>query len=91
MAPFAPLHSRPAVRRPECRERKIPDSVHCAFTADASLIDGELEDTMSIAQRVSSMVLALRRKVNIKVRQPLTKILIPVLDERDGDGTSRSP
>jgi isoleucyl-tRNA synthetase len=35
---------------------------------------------MQIAQRVSSMVLALRRKVNIKVRQPLTKILIPVLD-----------
>ena len=62
------------------------DSVHlCAFpTADASLIDGELEDTMSIAQRVSSMVLALRRKVNIKVRQPLTKILIPVLDEKTG-------
>ena len=39
---------------------------------------------MSIAQRVSSMVLALRRKVNIKVRQPLTKILIPVLDEKTG-------
>ena len=35
---------------------------------------------MSLAQRVSSMVLALRRKVSIKVRQPLTKILIPVLD-----------
>lgn len=69
---------------------KYRDSVHlCAFpTADASLIDGELEDTMSIAQRVSSMVLALRRKVNIKVRLPLTKILIPVLDERR-DGTSR--
>ncbi len=36
---------------------------------------------MDIAQRVSSMVLALRRKVNIKVRQPLTKILVPVLDQ----------
>ena len=35
---------------------------------------------MALAQQVSSMVLALRRKVNIKVRQPLTKILIPVLD-----------
>ena len=35
---------------------------------------------MSLAQKVSSMVLALRRKVSIKVRQPLMKILIPVLD-----------
>ena len=44
------------------------------------LIDTDLEEMMSLAQRVSSMVLALRRKVSIKVRQPLTKILIPVLD-----------
>ncbi len=51
--------------------------------ADASLIDKELEEMMSLAQRnISSMVLALRRKVNIKVRQPLTKILVPVLDTR---------
>ncbi len=55
------------------------------------MIDGELEDTMSIAQRVSSMVLALRRKVNIKVRQPLTKILIPVLDEKDGTAHREGP
>ncbi|MFP4025360.1 MAG: isoleucine--tRNA ligase [Thiohalospira sp.] len=39
-----------------------------------------LEERMDIAQRVSSMVLALRRKVNIKVRQPLSKIMIPLLD-----------
>jgi len=37
---------------------------------------------MEIAQRISSMVLALRRKVNIKVRQPLSSIMVPVLDER---------
>ena len=47
---------------------------------DASVVDKDLEERMDIAQRASSMVLALRRKVNIKVRQPLTKILIPVLD-----------
>jgi isoleucyl-tRNA synthetase len=46
-----------------------------------TLVNSDLEQTMDIAQRVSSMVLALRRKVNIKVRQPLTKILIPVLDQ----------
>ncbi len=57
-------------------------SVHLAAfpVADESLVDSRLEEMMSIAQRVSSMVLALRRKVNIKVRQPLTKVLIPVLD-----------
>ena len=62
--------------------RHTESSVHLALfpEADESLIDTELEQTMDIAQRVSSMVLALRRKVNIKVRQPLTKIIIPVLD-----------
>ena len=48
--------------------------------ADEKLIDRRLEEMMDLAQRVSSMVLALRRKVSIKVRQPLMKILIPVLD-----------
>ncbi len=47
---------------------------------DEKLIDKALEEQMSLAQQASSMVLALRRKVNIKVRQPLTKIMIPVLD-----------
>ena len=62
--------------------RHAEESVHLSSfpVADDNLIDAELEDMMQLAQRVSSMVLALRRKVNIKVRQPLTKILIPVLD-----------
>jgi isoleucyl-tRNA synthetase len=45
------------------------------------LIDKDLEERMELAQRASSMILALRRKVSIKVRQPLAKILIPVLDD----------
>ncbi len=45
-----------------------------------SYIDKELEDRMDHAQRISSMVLALRRKVSIKVRQPLQRIMIPILD-----------
>ncbi len=45
-------------------------------------IDKDLEERMELAQLSSSMVLALRRKVNIKVRQPLAKIIIPVLDGR---------
>jgi len=57
-------------------------SVHLADfpVADADVIDTELEERMRLAQDVSSLVLSLRKKVNIKVRQPLQKILIPVLD-----------
>ena len=59
------------------------DSVHMTDfpAADETLIDKDLEDRMMIAQKVSSMVLGLRRKVNIKVRQPLNKIMVPVMDE----------
>jgi isoleucyl-tRNA synthetase len=49
--------------------------------ANESLIEKDLEEKMEIAQRISSMVLALRRKVNIKVRQPLSSIMVPVSDE----------
>lgn len=47
--------------------------------ADASLIDAALEERMQLAQDASSLVLSLRKKVNIKVRQPLQKVMIPVL------------
>ena len=49
-------------------------------TADASLVDKELEDRMDMAQTASSLILSLRKKHNIKVRQPLNKVLVPVLD-----------
>ncbi|OFY41699.1 MAG: isoleucine--tRNA ligase [Bacteroidetes bacterium GWF2_40_14] len=59
-------------------------SVHLALIpcAENSVIDTELEERMELAQRASSMILALRRKVSIKVRQPLAKIMIPVLDSK---------
>ncbi len=58
------------------------ESVHLALIPECNqdVICSELETRMAIAQKVSSMVLALRRKVNIKVRQPLSKIIIPILD-----------
>lgn len=58
------------------------ESVHLAPfpVADPSMVNKELEERMSLAQRTCSMVLALRRRVNIKVRQPLQKMIIPVLD-----------
>ena len=82
-APFAPFISdRIFCDLNALSGRHTDSSVHLSTfpRADESLIDSELEEMMSLAQRVSSMVLALRRKVSIKVRQPLTKILIPVLD-----------
>jgi isoleucyl-tRNA synthetase len=48
---------------------------------DETLIDKDLEERMEIAQKISSMILGLRRKVSIKVRQPLAKIMIPVPDK----------
>lgn len=57
-------------------------SVHLALFPAAGESDKELEERMKLAQDITSMVLALRRKVNIKVRQPLGTLMIPVLDER---------
>lgn len=59
------------------------NSVHVVMMPipEISCIDKELEARMELAQLSSSMILALRRKVNIKVRQPLAKIVIPILDE----------
>ena len=82
-APFAPFISDRIFRDLNTISGRHKDeSVHLSKfpVCDQSLIDTELEQMMALAQQVSSMVLALRRKVNIKVRQPLTKILIPVLD-----------
>ncbi len=58
-------------------------SVHLAQfpSFNEALIDTELEERMEYAQSISSMVLGLRRKVNLKVRQPLNKVMIPILDE----------
>ena len=65
----------------------VPDgeeSVHYVImpSCDESVIDKDLEERMELAQRASSMVLALRRKVNIKVRQPLSKLMIPVISDK---------
>ena len=59
-------------------------SVHFEMMPDAcaELIDKDLEERMELAQKATSMVLALRRKVNIKVRQPLSKLIIPVLSDK---------
>ena len=84
MAPIAPFYAdRLYMDLIGVTGRDSVVSVHLANfpVADESLIDTELEARMQMAQDVTSMVLALRRKVNIKVRQPLQCIMIPVVDE----------
>ncbi len=75
LAPFSPFYSDQLYK--DLGGKK--DSVHLdSFpVADESIIDSELEARMEMAQKITSMVLALRRKVNIKVRQPLQSIMIP--------------
>ena len=84
MAPIAPFYAdRLYMDLTSVTGRDNVVSVHLANfpVADESLIDKELEARMQMAQDVTSMVLALRRKVNIKVRQPLQCIMVPVVDE----------
>ena len=80
IAPFAPFYADQLYR--DLGGQK--DSVHLDFfpVADEALIDTNLEARMEMAQKITSMVLALRRKVNIKVRQPLQCIMIPATDEQ---------
>ncbi|HPX44066.1 MAG TPA: isoleucine--tRNA ligase, partial [Bacteroidales bacterium] len=84
-APIAPFYMDQLFRDLNMTTGKAPeDSVHLApFPVyDEALINSDLEERMSIAQAISSMILGLRRKVSIKVRQPLAKIIVP-LTEKD--------
>lgn len=85
MAPIAPFYAdRLYLDLTSATGNEQCESVHLADFPlwDDSLIDKQLEEQMYLAQTASSIVLSLRRKVNIKVRQPLSKIMIPVVDEQ---------
>ena len=79
MAPVSPFFADRLYRDLKRCDR----SVHLELfpVADMTMIDKDLEERMHLAQTVTSMVLALRRKAEIKVRQPLQKILVPAVDE----------
>ena len=84
LAPFAPFYAdRLYLDLTTATGRDTVCSVHLAKfpVADNSLIDKDLEERMGLAQKITSMVLALRRKVNIKVRQPLQAVMIPATSE----------
>jgi isoleucyl-tRNA synthetase len=83
MAPMAPFYAEHLFTGLNSVSGRHPEkSVHLTDfpVYNESRIDKGLEERMGLAQRISSMVLGLRRKVNIKVRQPLNKLMIPVLD-----------
>lgn len=92
MSPVAPFFSDWMYRslsdciRDKALKNKTPladYSVHHSLItkSEQDVIDTTLEERMDLAQKISSMTLSLRKKVNIRVRQPLSKIIIPVLDD----------
>ncbi len=85
MAPIAPFFADRLYKDlNEVTKREDHESVHLSLlpVADDGAIDLALEERMAYAQKISSLVLSLRKKENIRVRQPLTKILLPILDDK---------
>lgn len=87
MAPIAPFYADRLYVDLTEGNADAKASVHLADfpTVDESVINKTLEKDMETAQNITSMVLALRRKANLKVRQPLSMIMIPVLDSKQKD------
>lgn len=79
MAPIAPFFADRLFRD----LNETPESVHLADfpVYNEADVDEELEHRMDVAQRLTSLVLSLRKKANIKVRQPLAKMLVPAVDD----------
>jgi isoleucyl-tRNA synthetase len=83
IAPIAPFFSDWLFKNLNDVTNKIKsDSIHLTDfpKTDESLINAELEERMELAQNISSLILSLRKKVNLKVRQPLQKVIIPAVD-----------
>jgi len=88
MAPLAPFFADWLYKNlNEATAQEDHLSVHLSLMpiCDESAIDKALEQRMDYAQRISSLVLSLRKKERLRVRQPLQKILLPILDERFQD------
>ena len=85
MAPISPFFSDAVFQNLNAiTGRFTVSSIHHADfpTANLEAIDVDLEERMQLAQEICSLILSLRKKVNIKVRQPLQKVFIPALDEK---------
>jgi isoleucyl-tRNA synthetase len=79
LAPFSPFYTDELYRDLTGSDK----SVHLATfpVADDTVVDKDLEARMEMAQKITSMVLALRKKVNMKVKQPLKSLMIPAVDD----------
>lgn len=84
MSPVAPFFAEWLYRNLNAASSEGVTSVHLSNwpKSDTDLIDADLEERMELAQRYCSMILALRKKVNIRVRQPLQRIMVPIIDPR---------
>lgn len=84
IAPISPFYADRLYRDLTGNEDQ---SVHLAMfpEADSSVIDKKLEERMRLAQTITSLVLSLRRKANLKVRQPLQRIMIPAIDSAQAE------
>ncbi len=86
MSSFAPFYADWLYRNLTASSSDSAESIHLTdwVSADASLINKDLEESMEMAQRTSSLVHSLRKnpKIGIKVRQPLQRIMIPVLNDK---------
>jgi len=88
MSSFAPFYAdwmyRNLTDGPKAAGQAVAESIHLTDwkSADATLINQDLEASMQLAQDISSLVHSLRKKEKLKVRQPLQKILIPILNEK---------
>jgi len=82
MSPVAPFFADWLYRNLTSKN-SAAESVHLTFLVKAKqeMIDKELEEKMDLAQKITSMILAIRKKENLRVRQPLQRIQIPVLDD----------
>ncbi|MFT4759746.1 MAG: isoleucyl-tRNA synthetase [Paraglaciecola sp.] len=84
MAPVAPFFSDYLYQNlNEVTKRETHNSIHLSLfpSEDKKMIDKDLEERMDYAQRICSLVLSLRKKENLRVRQPLQKVMLPVLDQ----------
>ncbi len=92
MAPFAPFLSEELYRNLNIvAQHEDAESVHLAYlpTSNGQLIDAALEEKMKRAQKIVMLVRAMRMKSNLKVRQPLQRIILPVTSDREREIVSQ--
>ena len=83
-APIAPFYMDRLYLDLTCHSERSEESVHFVLMPEvnSAVMDAALEERMALAQQATSLILGIRKKVNIPVRQPLQKVMIPVISEK---------